>query len=273
MKRKIFKISFLMALIFTMLLQTPIFAEAQLPYIEVWHEGTAYTLSNSVISNCIAYDYLSDDTDKFVKLDANGKETARASDPDMLADNSGQENGTGTVTIAITMPDKIDNAVDIVLCDESGREVSLTAYKDNNYIAYVNIPPGTYTMCSAGIRNDYKGEYPAKWDTDQVILEPSGAAKVNITISGKQDLTDPDTYKNINVSGNYDNISDDKENQFVSPSPAIDDNMSVPIININYKSLVLSTILTAFCLALLLLCYKLVVWRKEYKKSRKDDNE
>lgn len=270
MKRKLFKISFLMALIFTMLLQTTIFAEVQLPYIEVWHDGTAYTSSNNVISNCIAYDYLSDDTDKFVKLDANGKETVRASDPDMLADNSSQKNVTGTVTIAITMPDKIDNAVDIVLCDESGKEFSLTAYKDNNYITYANIPPGTYTMCSASIRNDYKGEYPAKWDTNQIILEPSGAAKINITISGKQDLSNPDTYK---YTGDNKNEGNTSVNLQISPTPDTVNNEPVPIIGINYKSLVLSTVLTAFCLALLLLCYKLVVWKKEYKNknSRKDD--
>lgn len=164
------------------------------------------------------------------------------------------------------MPDKIDNAVDIILCDENGREFSLTAYKDNNYIAYANIPQGTYTVCSVNIKNDYKGEYPAKWDADKIIIDPSGAAKVNVTISDKQDLSNPDTYRNESEK----NTGGSEKNPSASPSPYPDDNTSVPIIGINYKSLILSTFFTILALALLLLCYKLVVWRKEYKNSRKD---
>lgn len=248
-----------------MLLHISAFAEQQLPYIESWRDGAAYTSNNSIISDCVAYDYLSDNTDKFVKLDAEGKETARASDPDMLADNV--EQGAGTVTVVVTMPNKIDNAVDIILCDENGREFSLTAYKDNNYIAYANIPQGTYTICSANIKNDYKGEYPAKWDADQIVLEPSGAAKVNVTISGKQDLSNPDI---SNYAGNNEKEGNTSGNPQMSPTPDMVNNETVPIIGIDYKSLILSTVLTIFALALLLLCYKLVVWRKEYKNSKKD---
>lgn len=193
--------------------------------------------------------------------------------PNTLTDNNTQTEGT--VTISITVPDNIDNAVDVVLCSESGNEYFLTAYKDNNYTAYANIPQGTYTVCSAGIRDDYKGEYPAKWDTDQIIIDPSGAVKINVTISDKQDLSNPDTYKSTNIDGNNADTINGTGSSLTSPSPTPmgDDTTSAVIGGVNYKSLIISTVLTILCLAVLLLCYKLIVWSKEYKNNRKDDEE
>lgn len=259
--KKILKFLFLPILILTMLLQLAVFAEPLTPFIEKWKDAAAYGSNNERITNCIAYDYLSDKTDKFVKLDADGKETARASDPDMLSDNNGE--AEGTVTVAVFVPDKINNAVDIVLCDESGREFSLTAYKDNNYIAYANIPQGTYTICNAGIKDDFKGEYPAKCDKNEIVIEPSTASKLEVTISEKQDLTNPSTYTGANEKNDTLQSSD---------TPCADHDGTDNGIDVDAKSLLKSTIITVSILAILLINYRIVRWYRNRKNTRSGGN-
>lgn len=258
--KKIFKFVFGF-LILSVLWQASVFAEPQLPCIEKWTDGVACDFKDKAITDCIAYDYLSDNQDKFVKLDATGKETARASNPESLTADEAKE--TGTVEVSATVPDGIDNAVELVLWDDNGQEYTVTAYKDNNYKAILNIPAGTYSIFSAGLINDFKGEYPAECDKDEVVIEPSAATKIEVTVSGKQDLTDPNTY--IRKSG-----KSEASTPAETPEPTDEPNSSS--FTAETKSLLKSTVITILVLALLFICYRVIVWYRS-RKNNKEDGE
>ncbi|MCH5209464.1 MAG: hypothetical protein J1F01_00720 [Oscillospiraceae bacterium] len=244
------------SLILIILLQISVFAEPQLQYIEYWKDGTAYNSRNEVIIDCIAYDYLTDNTDKFVRLNAEGKEASRATVPNELTDINGQV--TGTAELSAVVPDNIDNAVEVVLWDSNGNSYTLTAYKDNNYIAYANLPPGTYSVFSAGIKDDFKGEYPAKCDMDEIIIESSTASKLEVIIAEKQDLTNPLTYTGVDSEN-------DSLQSYETPDTEHDDTYTG--IDVDTKSLLKSTIITFSVLVILFLSYRIVIWYRNRKNT------
>lgn len=248
-------------LIFCVVWQTSVFAEPQPQYIEYWENGIAYNSRNEVIANCEAYDYLSEESDKFVRLNTAGKETARFAAPGEAIESGGQV--TGTAELSATVPDNITNAVEVVLWDSNSNPYTLTAYKDNNYVAHANIPTGTYSVFSAGIKDDFKGEYPAKCNKNELVIEPSTASKLEVTISEKQDLTNPLTYKGVNG---------EKDNLQLSEASKAEDKDAENTTNIDTKSLLKSTIVTFSILAILLLSYKLVVWYRNRKNMRTGGN-
>lgn len=245
------------SLVITILIQISVFAEPQLQYIEYWKNGTAYNSRNEVITSSTAYDYLTNNNDKFVKLNAEGKESARAAVPDELADNAVQI--MGTAELSAVVPDGISNAVEVVLWDNNENSYTLTAYKDNNYIAYANIPSGTYSVFSAGIKDDFKGEYPAKCDKNKIVIEPSAAVKITVTVSGKQDLTNPRTY--MSADGEGDILP-------ASETPAPTEEPMTALSSAETKSLLKSTIITVSVLAILLLSYYAVTWYRSRKNTK-----
>lgn len=246
-------------LVIILLLQISVFAEPQLRYIEQWKDGVACNSHNEAITDCIAYDYLSNNPDRFVKLDTNGKEIARASDPESLANN--MENDMGTAELYAIVPDGIENAVELVLWGSNGDSYVITAYKDNNYAARLNIPAGTYSIFSAGIKDDFKGEYPAKCDKSEITVEPLTAVKIEVTVSEKQDLTDPLTYVRKN---------EENENSVISETlEPTNEPVSSPF-TAEAKSLLKSTVITLSVLVLLFICYRIIVWYRNRKNSRRD---
>lgn len=239
------------------LLQMSVFAEPQLQYIEYWKDGSAYNSRREIITDCTAYDYLSAKPDKFVRLDANGKEAARADVPAEITQTDGQV--MGTVELSATVPESINNAVEVVLWDSDNNSYTLTAYKDNNYAAYANLSPGTYSVFSANIKDDFKGEYPVKCDKDEIVIEPSAASKIKVTVSKKQDLTNPFTY-----------MGTDGENGDLTAvnTPAPTDEPIAILSPDETKSLIKSTIIMLSVAAILFLSYRLVTWYRNRKDTR-----
>lgn len=248
-------------IIVIILLQISVFAEPQTQYIEYWKNGMAYNSRNEIITDCVAYDYLTNNTDKFVRLNAEGKEAARAAVPNELTEDSGQV--MGTVELSADVPDNISNAVEVVLWDNNKNSYTLTAYRDNNYIAYANIPIGTYSIFSAGIKGDFKGEYPAKCNKDEIVIEPSIASRFEVIVSGKQDLTNPLTYTGADS---------ENDNLQVSETLGIEHKDTENTTSIDTKSLLKSTIITFSILAILLLSYRLVIWYRNRKNMKSGGN-
>lgn len=248
-------------LILIILLRTSVFAEPQPQYIEYWKDGAAYNSRSEIITDCEAYDYLSDKSDKFVRLDINGREASRSAAPNESTDNDGQV--TGTIELSAIVPDDINNAVEVVLWDYNSNSYTLMLYKDNNYISYANIPPGTYYIFSAGIKDDFKGEYPATCSKDEIAIEQSAASKLEITISEKQDLTNPSTYTGA-----------DEKNDILqsSDAPRADRDGTDNGIDVDTKSLLKSTIITVSVLAILLISYRIVRWYRNRKDIRSGGN-
>ena len=176
-KRIIFILTFMViVMMFTQIAS----AEAAVPFIEHWENNIAYDGLNNVISSCVAYDYKSEQVDKFVLLDDAGREVVRKSSPEDITDENSKR---GIIQITAVVPENIDTPIEVVLWDKNGETYSALVFKEKNYTAELSVPEGRYEVFSANLKNDFKNSYPITCSAYDFIVTPDSNVVLTLNVS------------------------------------------------------------------------------------------
>lgn len=169
----------LKALIFTtlfcMLFSINTYAAIDMPTIEYWKDGMAYTADNVMITDCIAYDIQSSDNVAF-KFNKDGS-TADMIKMEDLEAYLKQENENAEVwcEFKAEVPEDFSANINIQLIDDLGNTYDFVLYEINDYVLNIKLPFGHYISNYCMAYQDYKSEYPFMFP-EEITIDKNGTA-------------------------------------------------------------------------------------------------
>lgn len=182
MKRIFFTIVSVILILFCFTL--PVCAELDLPQIFSWEDEIAKDFNGETITDCWAYDP-SQETDKFIKLDENGKIIEQK---ETLENNIKEQKGW--IKAEAIVPDELKGYT-VIISIVGPQNYEFMLYDINDYSAMQEVVAGTYRIDVAMIAGDYKGEYPSTFK-EEITVYPNSTASV-LTV----DFTEKETTEEI----------------------------------------------------------------------------
>lgn len=182
----------LIALIATLIIiAIPVAAEISLPQVFSWQDEIARDWNGNPITDCWAYDP-SQTTEKYVRLDSEGKLVEQKATFEV----ENKEAPKGWIKFQAVLPENLKGYTVVVgIAGPNNYEVKL--YDINDYTLMQEVVEGTYRIEVAMISGDYKGEYPATFESEINVYANSTASVLKVDFTPKEVEEGPETIPEV----------------------------------------------------------------------------
>ena len=205
-------ISLLLLIMTLSVFVVPVHAMGDMPSIEYWKDGVAYTADNQLLSAGYAYDLWSEG-DKYVLLDENSMEISRSATR-VVEDKKPVSDEIRWVEFKANVPEGLNYNINVMLADENFNTYEFVLYPINDFIHREQIPCGTYTTHYCMVWNDVKNEYPLSYPDTITVDEGSRAA----TAYHIESLWDKD-YEMIDTEKTQEEVIEDMQKENIIEEP------------------------------------------------------
>ena len=209
----------------------PVHAMGDMPSIEYWKDGVAYTADNQLLSAGYAYD-LWNTGDKYVLLDENSMEISRSATR-VVEDKKPVSNEKRWVEFKAKVPEGLNYNINIMLADENFNTYEFVLYPINDFTHREQLPCGTYTTHYCMVWNDLKNEFPLSFPETIAVEEGSKAAAPYHIDS----LWDKEDYQLIDTDKTEEDVVEDMQNENIMQEPVKENNVVGKIILVVIVSL------------------------------------